>query len=447
MAVTKITWENKTGIQNDASVVRKNKVVDEDMNEIKQVVNGNADELTIAKDNIEDLQSGQGTASADITSLKNRVFTLETDNTQNKSDINTLKSDNQTNKSNISTIKGQISDIQQGQTQQNSDIEDLQINDNKQDELISKLKFAALNAETEESKSIHVEDASTIGQLEVLGNQEQETREGKNLLNIFSNRNAGDIVTSNGITFTVNENGSVIANGTATGLAQISFMPNVKFKAGTYTIKDATAYIQSEDYNGWLNGLISAQTMTINSDFTITNTYIQIQSGETVNNKVFYPQLESGSETTEYEQYGASPSPEYPSPVICLGSNKNIFDDSDTYNGYIVGAVGQKISYQSSMLSKTYKSCCELIKNKNYILSFNKNNIANTNVKVCAIADEDENILETFNLNPTEEILITPTNTGYLYLVMDINATNIKIEEGTEATSYSLYRTRIYKDK
>ena len=85
-----------------------------------------------------------------------------------------------------------------------------------------------------------------------------------------------------------------------------------------------------------------------------------------------------------------------------------------------------------------------LIKDKNYTLSFNKNNPANTSsTKTCAIADEDENILETFNLNPTEEtMIITPTNTGYLYLVMDINATNIKIEEGTEATSYSPYRTR-----
>lgn len=182
MAVTKITWENKTGIQNDASVARKNKVVDEDMNEIKQVVNNNADEVTTMQETIEDLQEGQGTSDTDITNLKNRVTTLEEDNTQNKSDINTLKSDNQTNKSNISTIKGQISEIQQEQTTQNTNIEKLQENDTKQDELISKLKNALINAETEESKSIHVEDANKFGQLEVLGNQEQKTREGYNIL-------------------------------------------------------------------------------------------------------------------------------------------------------------------------------------------------------------------------------------------------------------------------
>ena len=86
MAVTKITWENKTGIQNDASVARKNKVVDEDMNEIKQVVNNNADEVSEIQENIEDLQEGQGTFDTDITNLKNRVTTLEKDNTQNKTE-------------------------------------------------------------------------------------------------------------------------------------------------------------------------------------------------------------------------------------------------------------------------------------------------------------------------------------------------------------------------
>lgn len=70
MAISKITWENKEGIQNDESIARKNKVMDDDMNEIKQVVNNNADELNTAQSNIENLQSGQGTANTDITNLK-----------------------------------------------------------------------------------------------------------------------------------------------------------------------------------------------------------------------------------------------------------------------------------------------------------------------------------------------------------------------------------------
>ena len=87
MAVQKIDYENKIGLQNDENVPNKNKVTDNDMNEIKSKVNNNADELSTAQQNIEDLQAGQGTASGDIASLKNRVTTLEGDNTKNKQDI------------------------------------------------------------------------------------------------------------------------------------------------------------------------------------------------------------------------------------------------------------------------------------------------------------------------------------------------------------------------
>lgn len=344
MAVTKITWENKTGIQNDESVLRKNKVTDADMNEIKQVVNGNADELNTAQTNIKNLQSGQGTSSTDISNLKNRVSTLETDNTKNKSDINTLKSDNQTNKSNISTIKGQISDIQKEQSTQNKNIENLQTNDTKQDELISKLKNALINAETEESKSIHVEDASTIGQLEVLGNHEQENRSGKNKLNLANIQQA----TKNGITCTYNEDGSVTFNGTCTADNTGFVINNTNINAiknqttmsafyekGSVSANEGkTAYIytriNTSDYSKILgfaiadlnnsNPVISQQYKF--DDALLNQFSFRIESGTILNNFTVKIMIaDTPEEATEYEQYGATPSPEYPSPVICLGSN------------------------------------------------------------------------------------------------------------------------------
>lgn len=41
----KIMFENKEALQNDENIERKNKVTDEDMNEIKKVVNQNSDDL------------------------------------------------------------------------------------------------------------------------------------------------------------------------------------------------------------------------------------------------------------------------------------------------------------------------------------------------------------------------------------------------------------------
>ena len=192
MAVTKITYENKEAIQNDASVANKSKVTDDDMNEIKKVVNNNADEVTGMQENIEDLQDGQGSANADITSLKNRVNTLESNvsnlenNKVDKIEGKSLSTEDFTtelktkleglNNYDDTEIKEDISDLQEEQQTQNKNIENLQTNDSKQDLLISKLKNAALNAETEEAKSLHVVDANKFGSLEVLGNHEQEVR-------------------------------------------------------------------------------------------------------------------------------------------------------------------------------------------------------------------------------------------------------------------------------
>ena len=92
MAVTKITWENKTGIQNDASVARKNKVVDEDMNEIKQVVNNNADEVSEIQENIEDLQGGQG--STKISKINENFLNLNNLQVANNNGIDTYSIDN-----------------------------------------------------------------------------------------------------------------------------------------------------------------------------------------------------------------------------------------------------------------------------------------------------------------------------------------------------------------
>lgn len=46
MAVNKIQYQNKVAIEDDPSVAEINKVTDTNMNEIKSVVNNNADILT-----------------------------------------------------------------------------------------------------------------------------------------------------------------------------------------------------------------------------------------------------------------------------------------------------------------------------------------------------------------------------------------------------------------
>ena len=122
--------------------------------------------------------------------------------------------------------------------------------------------------------------------------------------NINLLENTAKTQTVNGVTFTVNEDGTVIANGTATSLAQISLVANVKLPAGTYTIKDGKAYVESEDFNGWFDGLNNPFTLTFNTEVLLKNVYIQVKQGETVDNKIFYPKLEKGTVATNHSKYG-----------------------------------------------------------------------------------------------------------------------------------------------
>lgn len=63
MAVTKIQYQNKVAIEDDPSVAEINKVTDTNMNEIKSVVNNNADYLEEQIGNLETILEALDTGS------------------------------------------------------------------------------------------------------------------------------------------------------------------------------------------------------------------------------------------------------------------------------------------------------------------------------------------------------------------------------------------------
>lgn len=125
---------------------------------------------------------------------------------------------------------------------------------------------------------------------------------------------AGRKQTINGVTFVVNEDGSVTANGTATAGAsfQIKAPTNSMFSKGTHTVvlsgcpeggagntycmrvkNDVTAYDNMDEYG----------TGKVIDDFSFEgcDIYCVVFGGVTVNNITFYPQIEFGEIPTEYE--------------------------------------------------------------------------------------------------------------------------------------------------
>ena len=192
---------------------------------------------------------------------------------------------------------------------------------------------------TTKGESIHIEDSAKYSRnsLSICGNLRQETRSGKNLYIALPVGNNG------GIAITRNEDGTYNLSGTATiNVNHTAFIDIDKSK-----IKNNVAYTLSftknltglatrvEMYNGetWLRTLMSSTSATNNSCTGTANTTnatkarfgIFINSGTTVNIQNLGLQLEEGTVATEYEQYGAMPSTEYPSmPEACTGVQKII---------------------------------------------------------------------------------------------------------------------------
>ena len=130
-------------------------------------------------------------------------------------------------------------------------------------------------------------------------------------------------------------------NGTTTANTDIYFLgswgstaQNDKrfLKSGTYTFSCTGAKnnnrFSADIYQNTTNVISLAykdvQTKTLSEDTYYSVFYISIPANKTFNNEIFKFQLEEGSTATDYEPYGASPSPDYPSKIKSCGESGNI---------------------------------------------------------------------------------------------------------------------------
>ena len=130
---------------------------------------------------------------------------------------------------------------------------------------------------------------------------------GRNLL-----PNTATSQTVNGITFTVNADESVTANGTASADASFTIGTATFAPSTTYTVSGCPSGDGSDTYKIRIGGYSATDDTgtgrTFNSSI-FNGLYTQgvnivIKSGTTVTNKTFYPQLELGSTPTPYVPYG-----------------------------------------------------------------------------------------------------------------------------------------------
>ena len=303
--------------------------------------------------------------------------------------------------------------------------------------------------------SIDLNDSAEakITELKISGNSEQETRSGKNLLN-FNGFATKEI---SGVTITNNNDGSITLNGTATANISIrlSNQMNKTLTAGNYYFSSNSKGSVSGAFTTFMFGNNDAEDIKFatiteeNKGFSTSIDYkkywlwLYINSGITFTNYIMKPQLEAGTVKTDWELYGASPSPDYPSENESCGDNINLFDKENTniLNDYYINSTAnvgissgsnQKILYMPVKKNTTY-TASKILSSRFRLFTYT--------------GDINGKIMTNFKIsdNATSLSISTGDDTT-LYLMYTANDTNeqeilnsIKIVEGTEIGGYSPY--------
>lgn len=150
---------------------------------------------------------------------------------------------------------------------------------------------------------------------DIIGQKITLTACGKNLLKYpYTNTTK----TINGITFTDNGDGTVTANGTATGNADFYISVNLRLNSGKYVLSGCPEGGSNAGYKLQAYGDTIFNTgfgiIDIGNNapfealeaFSITRLMIRFMAGPTADGLVFKPQLEIGGAATEYEPYSGS---------------------------------------------------------------------------------------------------------------------------------------------
>ena len=333
---TKILYSNKIVLQNDETIPSENKVTADDMNEIKEVVNNNADELETKQGK----EEGKGLSTNDFTDeLKEKLESLENyDDTE-------LKQKNAEQDITIEELKAENIELKAENERLNNDINAISVTERAEGENIT------LN-DTAEARF----KSFGIG-----GNSWQKTREGYNLANLDK-----ETYTISGVTVTNDGDGSFTLNGETTSGLDIVLTKNAsmdkliyEFEEGTYLLKtivesgsfnnDNNRTVQTSllgkngdnyDYGMMKNTLsasVFATTKALTTDYKLSRIEIYVGgAGVVFNNYKIKVLLAKSSDTNlAWEPYGAMPSTEFESDIQNVTGNANFkitngLEDTDT---------------------------------------------------------------------------------------------------------------------
>ena len=252
--------------------------------------------------------------------------------------------------------------------------------------------------ESEEAENINVDSAKYYGQVKVRGKSEQETRSGKNFFDVSK-----DLTSANtDYEYTHLDNGYRIKLTQATsGARYMVYSGQIHLEPGQYifscllTVSGGTksnrGRVRIYNSSGTIIYPISSNVdcsdelkyasfnIEVATDITIAFYYVSNSDVETTENANIYCewkniQIEKSSDTqpTEYEDYGASPSSEYPSEIKNLSGdieitvcNKNLFDG--IFEQGTIDNQGNLVATSNVIRTKNY-----IVANGTIVISYEK---------------------------------------------------------------------------
>lgn len=287
-----------------------------------------------------------------------------------------------------------------------------------------------------------------------------ENIEGKNKFK--NNYEAGYTTTNNGVTFTVNKDKSITANGTATDTVTFIFATNIKLKKGTYTVSGITSG-SSSTYSITISGLTSiynvARTHTINADTTYVNAFIRVNSGVTVDNVTFYPMIEEGTVATTYVPYnslefkveGKNKFDKSKKPLYRGGMT--IEETSDGLNfiiapnknfAYVIYDLGKLEEFKNKTLTLKLLSPQDLSYFTNSaFVELNLDGTGRTMIGEPLGANNSQLTTTIVSKNNYERLGLRLYLSDGITAGATYNAYNIQVEEGTVATDYEPYKSQV----
>lgn len=386
MAIQNIMYEDKEALQNDTDVPNKNKVTDEDMNEIKKVVNNNGNEIDVFEQTVKQVQE------------------------ENREEINNIYKDVQASKIHYETEQAKSLYID--------------------DATDSRGKISVEgNVEQETREGYNMYDYS-----------KDVMPSGNGLTIDFDEKTAYLIISgtpsSNYQYITKRQD---ITNKLENGETYTLYAENVT--AGVY-VQITKSKDGSSEYIVPRNNTITFVADTSYKYELDIQTSTVASTGQLNNYKTRY-MLYKGTETKDWQLAGAMPSLDYPSKVECLGSNVNLVTeilDNLWYNA----DTNKFMTMQNtvSAIAEIPQNTVITIKKKN---GGNRFAVVTSNIKPTTGIDNSTIFIDNENSN-RKTYTFKNTDKKWVWVGVQNGGTEedkqkaieeIKIEEGETATSYS----------